>query len=248
MGATTNISYCHHTFNAWKVCSKVSPGCDFCYAENMSANRFGIKFGAKEPRLTMADSTWKRPLVWDGQARRAGERRRVLCGSMCDWADNKAPPGQRSRLFDVIENTPHLDWLLLTKRAPNLARYWTFLQPRNVWLGVSVENRKHGLPRIDFLRKEHATLRWLSIEPLLEDLGQIDLTGINWVVCGGESGAHARPMDVEWAQSILDQCRKQGVPFYMKQLSQATHSKFYTHTAYFPRDLQVREFPPCVSG
>lgn len=242
MGSTTGISYCHYTFSPWKSCTKVSPGCDNCYAEKIS-NRFGVQFGQRETRQLMADRTWDNPRLWDGQARRAGERRRVLCGSMCDWADNKAPEGQRERLFDVIENTPYLDWLLLTKRAPNLLRYWPWPCPDNVWLGVSVENRKHGLPRIEFLRREYAELLWLSIEPLLEDLGEIDLTGIDWVVCGGESGAHARPMDVEWAQSIREQCKAQGVAFYMKQLSAYTHKMHYTHTAYFPKDLQVREFP-----
>jgi hypothetical protein len=117
---------------------------------------------------------------------------------MDDWADDEAPAGQRDRLWKLIRQTPHADWLLLTKRANNIKKYlptcWGTGYP-NVWLGVSVENRKHGLPRLDFLRTIPATVRLASIEPLLEDLGTVDLTGINWAIIGGESGSGARCMD-----------------------------------------------------
>lgn len=260
MGESTNIPYCHHTFSPWKSCTKVSPGCDNCYAEKLS-NRWGVKFGQREPRQVMADSTWKHPHKWDLAAWKAGERRRVLCGSMCDVFDNKAPEGQRERLWRTIEETENLEWLLLSKRAQNIPKYipdqWCCHNaasaasivcdegdfPPNVWVGVSVENRKHGLPRIDILRIIPAAIRWLSIEPLLEDLGEVDFAGIDWVVLGGESGTHARPMDIDWALSIREQCRTQGVPFYMKQLSQADAPREYTHPVYFPKDLNIRQFP-----
>ncbi len=123
---------------------------------------------------------------------------------------------------DVIFNTPNLNWLLLTKRAPNIKKYlphdwrngWD-----NVWLGVTVENRKHGLRRIDILRNTPAAIRFLSIEPLLEDLGTLDLTGIDWVIVGGESGhkSKIRVMKKQWVMNIKKQCEEQGVPFLFKQ-------------------------------
>jgi len=172
----------------------------------------------------MSNANWRNPLRWE-RAYAAfeaehGRRRRVFAGSMCDWADKNAPLGQRDRLFDVIRQTPHLDWQLLTKRAPNIAKY---LPPDwgagydNVWLGVTVENRKHGLRRIDVLRRTPAKVRFLSIEPLLEDLGELDLTGIHWVIVGGESGPGARQMDPAWAEAIRRQCEEQGVAFFFKQ-------------------------------
>lgn len=139
---------------------------------------------------------------------------------MCDWADIDAPEGQRDRLWAVIRKTAALDWQLLTKRAPNIAKFlpadWGDGFP-NVWLGVTVEDRKHGLARVDHLRRVPARVRFLSVEPLLEDLGEIDLCGIHWVIVGGESGPKARPMQRDWVFNIKDQCQEQGVPFFFKQ-------------------------------
>jgi hypothetical protein len=140
---------------------------------------------------------------------------------LCDWADAEAPEGTLTRLWDLIQATPNLDWLLLTKRPSRILS----LLPEdwndgysNVWLGVSVENRSHGLDRIDSLRDIPAVRRFVSFEPLLEDLGEIDLTGISWAIIGGESGANARAFRVEWAESILRQCREQGTAPWIKQL------------------------------
>lgn len=139
---------------------------------------------------------------------------------MCDWADMNAPDGHRDRLWELIRATHNLDWQLLTKRAPNIAK---FLPPdwgdgyANVWLGVTVEDREHGLPRIEHLRNIPARVRFLSIEPLLEDLGEIDLTGINWVIVGGESGHGARFMESLWVERIQWQCQAARVPFFFKQ-------------------------------
>ena len=139
---------------------------------------------------------------------------------MCDWTDNNAPAGQRDRLWELIRATPNLDWQLLTKRAPNIKRClptdWGNGYD-NVWLGVTVENRQHGLPRIEHLRRAPAKVRFLSIEPLLEDLGEIDLTGIHWVIVGGESGPNARPMAIEWVGNLRRQAEAAGVPFFFKQ-------------------------------
>lgn len=173
----------------------------------------------KTPRVMSGDN-WKKPVRWQRIAEASGTRRRVFCGSMCDWADKNAPADQRARLWELIRSTRSLDWQLLTKRAPRIA---DCLPPdwgtgyENVWLGVTVENRKHGLPRIDQLRTIPAKVRFLSVEPLLEDLGDIDLTGIHWVIVGGESGHGARPMEAVWVENIKHQCEAAGVALFFKQ-------------------------------
>lgn len=168
----------------------------------------------------MSADNWRKPARWQRIAEATGIRRRVFCGSMCDWTDKNAPEFQRARLWALIRSTPMLDWQLLTKRAPNIARClptdWG-AGYENVWLGVTVENRKHGLPRIEYLRRVPAKVRFLSVEPLIEDLGEIDLTGIHWVIVGGESGHGARPMDAAWVESIKRQCEAMGVALFFKQ-------------------------------
>jgi protein gp37 len=169
----------------------------------------------------MSDAKWREPLKWDREAAETGTRPRVFCASICDWADDEAPAGQRDRLWELIRQTPRLDWLLLTKRAANIQRYlpddWGSGFP-NVWLGVTCENKQHGLPRLDILRQIPAVVRFASCEPLLEGLGEIDLNGIDWIIIGGETGSNARSMDTAWAKSIIEQCRAQGVAPWMKQL------------------------------
>jgi protein gp37 len=139
---------------------------------------------------------------------------------MCDWADKNAPHEERYRLWKLIRETPMLDWQLLTKRAPNIPLFlpcdWNGGYD-NVWLGVTVENRKHGLPRMEILKAINCMVRFLSIEPLLEDLGELNLDNIHWVIVGGESGHHARPMDPAWVRRVADQCREQNVPIFFKQ-------------------------------
>jgi len=158
-------------------------------------------FGAKH---------WNKPLRWNRAARAAGKRARVFCGSMCDVFEHRTGPAgkvleeQRERLWELIASTEDLDWLLLTKRPQNIgtrvAVPWSGAGPANVWLGCTVEVRA-ALPRIDVLRRIPACVRFVSCEPLLEDLGAVDLTGIHLVIVGGESGPKARPMDQAWANS-----------------------------------------------
>ncbi|MGD0158367.1 MAG: phage Gp37/Gp68 family protein [Terracidiphilus sp.] len=220
----SKINWTTHTFNCWEGCTKVSPGCTHCFGKKRDDRQMVepvSHWGPGAPRRIMSDSYWKQPLAWDREAANGGTRPRVFCGSLCDWADDEAPAGQRDRLWELIRQTPHLDWLLLTKRAANIQRYlpddWGSGYP-NVWLGVTSENKQHGLPRLDVLRQIPAAVRFLSCEPLLEDLGEIDLNGINWVIIGGETGPNARSMDTVWAKSIIEQCRAQGVAPWMKQL------------------------------
>lgn len=138
--------------------------------------------------------------------------------SMSDLFHDRIPFSFVDKVFETISGTPRHTYQILTKRAPIMAKYFRSRRvPRNVWLGVSVENKKYGLPRIDMLREIEASVRFLSIEPLLEDLGSIDLRDISWVIVGGESGKKARPMAESWVVNIHRQCQQKGVPFFFKQ-------------------------------
>jgi protein gp37 len=218
MAEITGIQWTDSTFNPWWGCTKVAPGCDNCYAAALDA-RTGGDYWVNSPRQ-MSVQNWNKPIRWNREAEANMVRHKVFCGSMCDWTDNKAPVGQLDRLWDLIRVTPMLDWQLLTKRAPNIRKSlpddWGDGY-KNVWLGVTVENRAHGLPRIEHLRELPAKVRFLSIEPLLEDIGDLDLTGINWVIVGGESGPRARKMEATWAERIVAQCREQEIPIFFKQ-------------------------------
>jgi protein gp37 len=186
----------------------------------LDARTGGRHWGVDAKPRGMSDKYWRQPIHWNQEAHAAGERWRVF-PSMCDSFDKFAPAGQRERHWELIRKTPSLDWLLLTKLAPNIRRFlpsdWGNGYA-NVWLGVSVEDRKHGLPRIDILREIPAVVRFLSIEPLLQDLGPLDLTGISWVIIGGESWKDPRPMELEWAENVIRQCREQGVAVWFKQV------------------------------
>lgn len=216
MADTTEISWTDHTHNPWWGCTKVSPGCDHCYAEALD-HRFGGKhWGEGTKPRPMSNDNWRKPNRWIKDP----AKDKVFCGSMCDWTDKNAPAGQLDRLWDKIRSTPELQWQLLTKRAPNIRKClpddWHDGY-ENVWLGVTVEDCKHGRPRIDILREIPAVIRFLSIEPLLEPLGELNLTGIHWVIVGGESGPNARPMEWDWVDSIRKQCIQAKVPFFFKQ-------------------------------
>jgi protein gp37 len=138
--------------------------------------------------------------------------------SMSDLFHNDIPFGFLDQVFDVIKRTPQHTYQILTKRSARMRKYFSSRAvPDNAWLGVSVENKQYGLQRVDDLRKIKAGTRFLSVEPLLEDVGEIDLCGIHWVIVGGESGPKARPMKVEWVESIKDQCEQEGVAFFFKQ-------------------------------
>lgn len=230
MGADTKIEWCRHTFNPWVGCSKVSCACDFCYAEAW-AKRIGQPelWGTLRRRTTA--SYWRQPLKWDRAAAAAGERHRVFCASLADVFDNQVPTEWRNDLWELIGRTPNLDWLLLTKRPQNIAKmlpdmdkvigvkwpdFWSWPWP-NVWLGTTVENQEEAKRRIPHLKATPAQVHFLSCEPLLEDLGELDLAGIDWVICGGESGAKARPMHPGWARSLREQCAAAGVAFFFKQ-------------------------------
>lgn len=217
MADETGISWTDHTHNEWVGCSSpAGSGCDNCYARTMT-NRFNGDF--LHPRLT-SEQNRNKPYKWNRKAEKTGVRAKVFCGSMMDFFDKNAPAGAREPLWAKIKETASLDWQLLTKRPSNIPA----MLPEdwgdgygNVWLGVTVENKRSGLRRLEQLRSIPARVRFLSVEPLLEDLGEIDLSGIHWVICGGESGRGYRAMEHAWAARVLAQCSEQGVSAYFKQ-------------------------------
>lgn len=215
MTTATKIEWTEQTWNPTTGCTKISPGCKHCYAETM-ANRLQA-MGARG-----YENGFKLSILPDRLAEPLKRRKPTMyfVNSMSDLFHNDIPFEFLDQVFDVIRRTPQHTYQILTKRAARMRKY--FCQggrtvPDNVWLGVSVENRKYGLPRIDELRKIAARIRFLSVEPLLEDIGEIDLEGIHWVIVGGESGPKARPMKSEWVAPIKTQCEQQGATFFFKQ-------------------------------
>ncbi len=210
-----------YTHNEWWGCSSpAGAGCDHCYAAFLDRRTGGQHFGiGTRPRLT-SEKNRNLPYRWDRLAEASGVRRKVFCGSMMDVFDRFAPEGARAALWPKMKATKHLDWFLLTKRVANIPKFlpadWGDGYP-NVAIGATVENRKSGLRRLEQLRSIPVRLRFLSIEPLLEDLGDINLAGIGWVIIGGESGSQCRPMNPAWVERIIAQCREQGVPVFFKQ-------------------------------
>jgi len=215
MTTATTIEWTEQTWNPTTGCTKVSPGCENCYAEVM-ANRLeamGVNGYENGFKLSILPERLGEPL----------KRRKpttYFVNSMSDLFHNEVPFEFLNQVFDVIRRTPHHTYQILTKRAARMRVYFVDSKrtvPPNVWLGVSVENRKYGIPRVDELRKIDAKVRFLSVEPLLEELGQIDLSGIHWVIVGGESGPKARPMKYEWVDSLQHQCEQRNVAFFFKQ-------------------------------
>lgn len=336
MAENTQIQWCHHTFNHIRGCTKISPGCANCYADQQSKRNpstLGV-WGPNGTRVVAAESYWKEPLKWDRKAKEAGFRRRVFCASLADVFENWQGPiintaGQRvshiegaceivttmndvrRRLFKLINETPNLDWLLLTKRPENILDTIRNCSGvpisefervfHNVWLGTSVEDQQRANERIPELLKVEARVRFLSVEPML---GPIDLSlwvpgsceycvdaesyglkktdcpychgsgrmlsydsnacqtrGIDWVICGGESGGKARRFDIQWARSLRDQCREAGTAFFMKQMGSNPEDsdpvndgarEYYPLQLVdkkggsmdeWPEDLRIREFP-----
>lgn len=363
MGENSKIQWTDHTFNPWSGCTKVSPGCTNCYAEDLR-KRFGKdEWGPNKPRARTSKANWNNPRKWNEKAGQsfgictdcnapvmmygmglecgcgvygsgASTRRpRVFCSSLADWLDPEVPAEWLADLLDLIAATPNLDWLLLTKRPELwreriLAACNTFgvegrdntwighkwlrgNPPVNGWLGTTVEDQKRADERIPHLLRIPARVRFLSCEPLLEavDLRRIQFAaegecycgqtvcirsvlgadndidcpdceleqtepayneGIDWVIVGGESGPKARPFDIAWARSIVEQCRDAGVPCFVKQMGAKPRSYVVTRRGMdacgnqeddgrmealhlrdnhggdpheWPADLRVREFP-----
>lgn len=234
MAENSGIEWTHHTFNPWIGCTKVSPACDFCYAEEWNKRYEGGKnWGQHAPRRKT--KTWGNPVRWNKDAAAKGIRYRVFCASLADVFDNHKSilPEWREELWSLIRETPNLDWLLLTKRPQNIKKMrpddWGNGYP-NVWIGTTVESQKEAEQRLPHLRGISAAVRFVSCEPLLGPLelravaipqygGSMNMLmdGIDWVIAGGESGANFRPGNPDWFRALRDQCVEWNVPFLFKQ-------------------------------
>lgn len=209
---TTKIEWTDKTWNPITGCSKKSTGCLHCYAEVMSRR---LKAMGQEKyengfEVTLHHRCLKEPLTWKGS-------HNIFVCSMSDIFHEKVAFDFVDKMFEVIRQTPQHRYQILTKRAERMNEYFsTRTIPSNVWLGVTVE-AKSSIPRIDCLRNLKATVKFLSCEPLVEDLGELDLSGVDWIIVGGESGPQARPMKEEWVLNIKQQVEKQNKAFFFKQ-------------------------------
>lgn len=217
----SKIEWTDHTFNPWIGCTKVGPGCDNCYAEVHQSQRFGrVEWGAGNPRLRTSEASWKAPIKWDRDAAKSASRPFLFCSSLADVFDNEIAPSWRSDLFGLIEKTPNLVWLLLTKRIGNVIKMAPSL-PRNVAIGATMVNQEEydrDSDKLLAVKKELAPLfTFGSFEPLLGPI-KLDDRAPDWIIVGGESGNNARPMDLDWARSIRQQSGELDRVFNFKQV------------------------------
>jgi protein gp37 len=244
MGKDSSIEWTHHTWNPWRGCEHVRipeagaeppylesellpSGCDFCYAEAGSLRNPLVlgHWGHGSERTIGKEAYWSLPIKWDREAKAAGERRRVFSLSLGDWLEDREDLEEpRSRMAATILACPNLDFLLLTKRPQNCAHLaseafgWDVARhglPPNVWFGASVEHQAAADLRIPDLVAIPSAIHFLSVEPLLGPV--LMLNTVDWVIVGGESGPHARPMHPEWVRSLRDQCQESRIPFFFKQ-------------------------------
>jgi protein gp37 len=222
------IEWTDATFNPWWGCVRVSPACARCYADTW-ARRFGLELWAEDgARRFFGDDHWRKPRSWNRAAGQARVPLKVFCASMADvFEQHAALEAWRERLWSLIDETPWLQWQLLTKRPENVAAMvpWRDAWPSNVWIGASIENSRFTF-RADILRELPAAVRFVSAEPLLASLFEngrrhhrpLELDGIAWVIAGGESGRGARPMNEAWARELRDATRDADIAFFLKQL------------------------------
>jgi len=249
MGTNSAIEWCHHTGNLWWGCVEVHEGCDHCYARTFDKRVGGKHWGARQPRRAIA-SVWDNFAKWQRKAAELGEVHRVFVGSMMDIFERDRPcvdyHGQpldvttdelRQRFFtEVVPSCPNLHFLLLTKRPRNITKMvpaaWLDSPPANVMYGTSVVNQETADRDVPALLKVPGK-RFLSMEPLL---GSVDLKswlhGIDWVIVGGESSHHARPMHPDWARHLRYQCVAAGVPYFFKQWGERLHKSQFEYYGY----------------
>lgn len=264
MAEGTSISWTDNTFNPWWGCTKVSPGCDHCYAETVDA-KFSSDphWGKGVPRKVFGDAHWNEPLKWQRAAAKAGRVEKVFCASMADVMDDEAPAGEWMRLISLINDTPNLLWQLLTKRPQ---RYIHRLPVAgfaydNVILGSTTENQEFYDVRINPLQEAASYLygrnldrrlsypleperrivqTFVSYEPALGPITMHDRLAPSWLIFGGETGKERRSMEVAWAENIKSECELRGVAFFMKQMSAHRPAKA---SQLIPPHLLFRQFP-----
>ena len=285
MGEITKITWCDSTWNPWIGCTRVSPGCVHCYAESFSKRYKKAEWGPAAQRVKTSEAYWKKPLKWNKEAWVECElcgwrgkkingafehnhaahfkpaRQRVFVASMADvFEDNSQVANWRGELFRLMDATPNLDWLILTKRPEKMFslgtdavgeifKNWLARHP-NVWGGTSVESQEYLDARVDALLGNCFKISFLSVEPMI---GAVRLTPtptlplkrggshLDWVICGGESGAGCRPMELEWARALQEDCQMWDIKFFMKQLG--GHPNKRDQLSDLPEDLRIREWP-----
>ena len=217
MSLESAIEWTDATWNPVRGCTKISPGCKHCYAETFLERFRGVKGHPYEQGFDMrlVPEKLAEPLRWRAP-------KMIFVNSMSDLFHDNVPDDYVVAVARVMVAANWHTYQVLTKRSDRLRRLLNSslsfaAKLPHVWWGVSVEDKKYGLPRIDSLRNARAAVRFLSVEPLLEDLGQVELREIHWTIVGGESGPGARPMKKEWVISLRDQCREKGIPFFFKQ-------------------------------
>lgn len=268
----SKISWTDYTFNPWIGCTKVSAGCVNCYAERDNKHRQWNKagWGKGVPRHRTSEANWKKPYHWDKLAKENGVRHKVFCASLADVFDTEVPIDWLADLLKVIQDCRNLDWLLLTKRIEEVDSRISeatgfsdsgmfFHSEPHVWMGTTVENQRQANTRLGHLIKIPARKKFLSCEPLLENISFREasthvtfedgkrptysgfIRQIDWVIVGGESGTNCREMNPDWAKNILWDCKEpyKNIPFFMKQMSGNTKALREA----IPGDLQIQEFP-----
>jgi protein gp37 len=226
MSASSKIEWTDSTWNPVRGCTKISPGCKHCYAETFAERFRGVKghpfeFGFD---IRLVPEKLGEPIRWSTS-------RRIFVNSMSDLFHPEVPDEYIEKVCRVMMAANWHTYQVLTKRSERMrdllkTKLRAAAQAPHIWWGVSVENKEYGLPRIDHLREANVAVAFLSIEPLIEDLGKFSLKGINWAIVGGESGPGARPMDAAWVRAIRKQCRADKVPFFFKQWGGVRKSKF----------------------
>ena len=247
MSAETIIAWTDHTFNPWMGCAKVSDGCKNCYAESLTKNRMGLAVWGPHGQRQVTKAPWANVLKWNRDAEKDGVIRNVFTGSLCDWAeDHPVCNATRPRLWSIIRKCTSLNFQLLTKRPENILRFlpddwgdgW-----QNVWLGTSIEDMRVAA-RADHLRLIPAAARFVSYEPALGPLDDLDITGFDWVIYGGESGPGYRPEDKQWARVMMEKCHAIGAAFFHKQ-----SAGWRTELGITLDDKIIREYPsPRMTG
>jgi protein gp37 len=229
MALNSAIEWTDATWNPVRGCTKISPGCTHCYAETFAERFRGVKGHPFEQGfdLRLVPEKLRAPLSWRTP-------KRIFVNSMSDLFHHGVPDDYIASVTSVMVDASWHTYQVLTKRADRmrdllLTRISFGAHQDHIWWGVSVEDRKFGIPRIKELQASSVAVRFLSVEPLLEDLGEIDLSGIHWVIVGGESGFGARPMKREWVLSIKRQCRQYGIPFFFKQWGGVRKAKTGRH-------------------
>jgi len=224
VGDATAIAWTDHTFNPWIGCHKVSQGCTNCYAEALVKRRMkrDDAWGATGIRQRTGPSIWRKPVRWNNEAYAEGRRHRVFCSSLADvFEDYEGPNLWRDHVFALIRETPMLDWQLLTKRPENLPAMlpddWGDGYD-NVWLGTSIEDNRVAHRAAD-LTAVPAIVHFVSYEPAIGPLDDLELDDLEWMIVGGESGPGYREMDLDWARDMQKRCHDEGVAFFFKQNS-----------------------------